>query len=192
MAAPTLTPLAHINLKAAIKTLAQAGITAAGTGTKLFPRQLEALEDGASPSSFLDGPTPGTGKVNALMFWPVSILPPPTAFSPLTGRTNSPFDPRNVAQVGDLKRDAITYAFKLYYAFRDGSDDSNSTDEVMALITAINTAFGKAPKLNLNSYRIDRHSGLAWPELKTLPFGEMTAHICNGLLTVLIHASAQG
>ena len=192
MPAPTLTALTHADLGPAIKAIVETAVTAAGTGTKVFSRQLLALEDGAEPNAFLDGAEPGEGKVNAIMFWPASILPPPAAFSPLSGRQPAPFDPRNVAQVGGLNRQVFTYFFKFYYQFDDGTEEENSTNTIMGLIAKLEEEFGKAPKLNLNSYRIDRHGGLAWPELKTQPFGDITAHICNGALSVLIHSAAQG
>lgn len=184
MATPTLTALSGSDIAAAIKSLLVVALSS--SKTLLFARRLQAIEDGETVNSFVDA----NSKVNALMFWRESILPPPAAFSPLSGRNPVPFDPRDINSVKGLRREVWTYRFKFYYEFHDGTESANSTKEFDAIVDAINACFWAAPKLGLNSYRIDRHSNMLWPEMLELAAGDKFIHVGNGLLSVLVTAGA--
>ena len=187
MAAPSTDTLTNDDIAAAIKSLLVAATASASSN--VWARRVQLLEDGADASHFVELAPPNTrsARVNTLFFWRSGIQPPPAAFSPLTGRNPVPFDPRRVETVKGLRRETWTYTLKLYFGFHDGNEAANSTKDFNALLDAINAGFWAAPKLGLNSYRIDRHSGIIW-ELTEIFAGKSGVHIGTGQLSVLTHA----
>lgn len=164
--------------------------------TKVFNRQVLFIEDGHDVEPFKDdgvGPSPGPERdpmVNAIAFWRETVLPPPAAFSPLTGRNPVPHRVDKIASVGSLRREVWTYRFKFYFQFDNGTSSAdNSTRTFNALLDGVKAALDAKPKLGLNSGRIDRHSGLTWPEIKLQPVPDSAVHVATGLLSVLVHAA---
>lgn len=169
--------------------------TLAAAKTRVFNQQVMALDAGQDVEVFRDAgdlPTRDT-IINGLAFYRESVLPPPAAFSPLTARNPVPHVASRISAVGSLRREVWTYRLRFVYQFDPGGEIAglvgNSTTRINALLDAVKAAVDAKPKFGLNSGRFDRHSGLAWPEIRTQPVPDRTVHECTGLVTVLIHAA---
>lgn len=180
---PTFTPVTEAEVSAAIEAIA----TSALTKTVVIPRHLLGIEDGESPNSFrskADG-----NKVNALMFWRSAILPPED--SPLKTGPSPSFDPNRLTRQGKLQVESWVYSFRFYYASdSNGTDAVNTSSEFQSEVDALNSALSVKPKLGLDSYRIDRCSGIFWPLLGITPADDLQIHTGHGQLTVVVHHAA--
>lgn len=194
MAAQSYAALTDAEISDALETILNAALASAGT--KVLNRQVLLIEDGADVEPFRDDGFPGPDPpardplINSLLFWRESVLPPPAAFSPLTARNPVPHLASKIASVGSLRREVWTYRLKFYFQFDNGTSSAdNSTRRFNALLDGIKAALDAKPKLGLASGRLDRHSGLAWPEIKIISVPDSSTHTAVGLLSVLVHAA---
>lgn len=184
MAAPSLETLTNRDIIAALQTQFETGLT--GTNTAVIARRVQMLDDVENTDIYKNT----DGEVKALLFWRSSILPPPSAFSPVNGQSIVPFDPRTIQTAKGLRTEVWTYSIKLFYQFNDEDESDNSTLRFNDLLDSLNAQLARAKKLGLNSYRIDRHSGAFWSEITERQVNDNAVHIATGTLSILVHAAA--
>ena len=182
---PSAAPLTDAEVNAAIKAIAEASLPE----TRVIPRRLLALEDGENPAAFRS--SADSGNVNALMFWRSAILRDgqEAGASLQTGPSPS-FAPNRLTAQGRLVVESWVYSFRFYYQHETGNDFDNSEATFNGKIDALNAAFGVKPKLALDSYRIDRHGGLAWPLITALTANDQLIDVGHGQLTVVVNRAA--
>lgn len=180
---PSSTALTEATVSAAIKVIAEAALS----GTRVIPRHLLGIEDGESPNSFRS--SADSDKVNALMFWRSAILAPDE--SPLKTGPSPSFDPNRLTRQGKLQVESWVYTFRFYYqSVPTGSDTSNSSATFQSKVDTLNAAFAVKPKLGIDSYRIDRCSGIFWPLLGITSADDLLIETGHGQLTVVVHHAA--
>lgn len=183
---PIAGALTESQVNAAIKEIAAAALT----GTRIIPRHLLALEDGESPAAFRS--SADSNKVNALMFWRSAILQGGQEAGSLLRTGPSPsFDPSRLSAQGRLGVESWLYSFRFYYQdIATGSDASSTESIFQSKIDVLNAAFTVKPKLGLDSFRIERHGGLAWPLITAIPANDQLIDAGHGQLTVVVHRAA--
>jgi hypothetical protein len=171
----------------AIKTIAAAALPV----TKIIPQNIWGMDEGGFGRLMVTGETlkspSDSNRINALAFWRQSTLPNDGNIAALRTGPAAAFDPARLTTPGKLLVEVWQYEFRLLFAYASGSNAANSTRDFDTLIDTLSAALGAKPKLGIESYRIEGHSGLYWQSLSVQSNNDLKIHDASGILRVMVH-----
>lgn len=171
----------------AIKAIA----TAALPVTKIIPQNIWGMDEGGFgrlmvTAEALKSPS-DSSRINALAFWRQSTLASDGNIAALrTGKYPS-FDPGRLSAPGKLLVEVWQYEVRFLFAYASGSNTANSTRDFDALVDTLTAAIANKPKLGIESYHIEGHSGLYWQSLSVQSNNDLKVHDGSGILRVMVH-----